>query len=99
MREGSDVMDWILTVIGAVSALAAWIALILSFQSSRTAKKSHLLALKQEQRIMPSLELYLVDSRMLCMPNDDSRIFAFHIMVTNKSYAGNSDLPPLTGPV
>jgi len=66
-----------------VSAVAAWIA---AWHARRTYK----LALQQESRLQPSLELYLVNGYIRRLGSPLLRLFVFRLVVTNKSDAGNS---------
>lgn len=72
------------------SLIIALIALLLSFLSSRTAKKSYALSVEQERRNKPSLELYIVDSYIHPAIPPTPRIFVFQVTVTNTSDAPNS---------
>ena len=71
------------------SLIIALIALLLSYLSSRTAKKSYALSLEQERRNQPSLELYIVDSYIRPAVPPIPRIFVFQVTVTNISDAPN----------
>ncbi|MDR4494759.1 MAG: hypothetical protein R3B74_10090 [Nitrospirales bacterium] len=72
------------------SLIIALIALLLSFLSSRIAKKSYALSLEQERRTQPSLELYIVDSYIRPASPPIPRIFFFQVRLTNTSDASNS---------
>lgn len=88
--ETSSLYESIVNWIPVVSAVAALIALLLSLISFRTAKKAYLLALKQDLRQQPSLELYIADSYICPSTPPIPRLFVFLIKITNTSDAGNS---------
>ena len=73
-----------------VAAVAAWVAAAQAFRSARTAGRAYKLALEQERRLQPSLELYLVDAYIQRLTSPERRLCVFQITVTNKSFAGNS---------
>jgi hypothetical protein len=77
--------DWI----AIISAVAAWLAAWQAFRSSRIARYSYKLALKQEQRLEPSLEVYLVDAYIRRLTPPSRRLFVFQITISNTSFAGN----------
>lgn len=79
-------MDWI----AVVAAIAAWVAAWQAIRSSRMAKRAYNLSLEQERRLLPSLEIYLVDAYIRRLQSLKLRLYVFQIMITNKSYAGNS---------
>jgi hypothetical protein len=76
--------------VSIISALAACFAALYTARSSKLAKEAYRLALKQDQRNRPSLELYLVNSYIKCIENTDERLFVFRLLITNKSASRNS---------
>ena len=79
-------MDWI----SIITALAACFAVWYAARSNRIAKQAYDLALEQDRRHRPSLDLYLVDSYTKRIEQSDERIFVFRLMITNKSASRNS---------
>ncbi len=79
-------MDWVTVA----AAAAAWVAAWQAIKSARTAKRAYSLALEQERRLLPSLEIYLVDTYIRRLETLNLRLYVFQLMITNKSYAGNS---------
>jgi len=77
-------------LISVVSALAACFAALYAARSSKLAKQAYRLALKQDQRNRPSLELYLINSYIKRIENSDERLFVFRLLITNKSASRNS---------
>jgi len=71
-----------------LSALAAWVALFLSFSNARAAKSALALAREQDRRRQPKVIPYLADSYFLRTTN--SRIFACSISITNPTDIDNS---------
>lgn len=81
----------IISVVAAfISALAACIAVWYAARSTKIAKRSYKLALEQDQRNQPSLELYLVNSYIKRIESADERLFVFRLLITNKSASRNS---------
>lgn len=78
--------DWI----AIAAAFAAWMAAWQAFRSSRVARSAYQLALKQEQRLQPSLEVYIVDAYIRRRTKPSRRLYVFQITISNKSSAGNS---------
>lgn len=79
-------MDWFSNLAVAVACFAAWQAA----RSVKIAKQAYSLAIEQDQRHRPSLELYLVEAYIRRIDLSDERLFVFHLMVTNKSASKNS---------
>jgi hypothetical protein len=79
-------MEWL----PIISVLAACFAIWYAARSARIAKQAYDLALEQDQRHRPSLDLYLVDSYIERMEESDERLFVFRLMITNKSASRNS---------
>lgn len=77
--------DWVTIA----AAFAAWVAAWQAFRSSRVARSAYQLALKQEQRLQPSLEVYIVDAYIRRRANPSRRLYVFRITISNKSFAGN----------
>jgi hypothetical protein len=77
-------------LVSIISAVAACFAALYAARSSKLAKQAYSLALEQDQRNRPSLELYLVNSYIKRIENADERIFVFRLMITNKSASRNS---------
>lgn len=78
--------DWV----AIAAAAAAWMAAWQAFRSSKVARNSYQLALKQEQRLEPSLEVYLVDAYIRRLTHPCRRLYVFQITISNKSFAGNA---------
>ena len=77
--------DWV-----AIAAMcAAWVAAWQSIRSSRVARSAYQLALKQEQRLQPSLEMYIVDAYFHWRTNPSRRLYVFQVTISNKSFSGN----------
>ena len=72
------------------SAIAAWVAAWYAFGSARIARKSYELALQQEQRRRPALELYLLNAHIRRFMTQQCRIYIFDLEITNKSESDNS---------
>jgi len=79
-------MAWVSFLAVAVACFAAWQAT----RSAKTAKQAYNLAIEQDQRNRPSLELYLVYAYIRRIEQSDERIFVFQLVVTNKSASRNS---------
>jgi len=79
-------MEWV----SIISAMAACFAIWYAARSNRIAKQAYDLALEQDRRHRPSLDLYLVDSYIERMEESDERLFIFRLMITNKSASRNS---------
>ena len=77
-------------LVSIISTVAACFAVLYAARSSKLAKQAYSLALEQDQRNRPSLELYLVNSYIKRIENADERIFVFRLMITNKSASINS---------
>jgi hypothetical protein len=76
--------QWNISAAAAVgSAVAAWIA---AWHARRTYK----LALQQETRRKPSLEIYLINGYIRRQSTPLRRLFVFKLMITNKSDAANA---------
>lgn len=78
--------DWV----AIAAATAAWLAAWQAFRSSRIARHSYRLALRQEQRLEPSLEVYIVDAHIVRLTRAGKRIYVFRITIANKSFAANA---------
>src|SRR6266511_1827888 len=79
-------MEWqcrISAAVAVASAVAAWIA---AWHARRTYK----LALQQETRRQPWLEIYLVNGYIRRLRTPLRRLFVFKLMITNKSDAANA---------
>ena len=76
--------------IAIVSAIAAWIAALEAFRSSRMSRKAYALALQQEARLQPSLSLHLVEGEVRRLGVGAPRIYVFRVVVSNGSDASNS---------
>lgn len=74
----------------AISAIAAWATAWYTARAAKIAQKSLELALQQEQRQRPNLELYLVDGQIRRFRSQQFRIYAFHLSISNNSDANNS---------
>lgn len=81
-----QIMEWV----SIISAVAACFAVWYAARSNRIAKQAYGLALEQDRRYHPSLELYLVDSYIERMGETDERLFVFRLMISNKSASRNS---------
>ena len=80
---------WELSTITAVtSAIAAWIALLLSIVNVRTSRKALRLSEQQEERRKPSLSVYLQEG--FISPSESARVYAFLLSVSNRSDNNNS---------
>ena len=77
-------------IVSIISALAACFALLYAARSTKIAKQAYKLALEQDQRNRPSIELYLVNSYIKRFKNTDERLFVFRLLITNKSASRNS---------
>jgi hypothetical protein len=74
----------------SASAVAAWLALGLSFLSLHSSRKAMRLAEQQEERRRPLLVPYLDDGYVRIGPNGGSRLYAFLLSVSNRSDSNNS---------
>lgn len=86
-------MDWLSTFAVSptvVAAIAACASALYAFKSTRVANRAYSLALRQERRLSPALELYVQSSQKLAVKSPDVRVYVFEIMVTNKSDSPNS---------
>ncbi len=86
VQPNKDDMEWV----AIISMIAACVAALHAFRSSRTARQAYRLTLEQDLRHRPSLELYLVSAYILRLNESRDRLYVFHTRVTNKSYSGNS---------
>ncbi len=81
-----DPGDWI-ALIAAVAALAAtWQA----YRSAQASRKSHLLAVKADQRYDPKIEVNLVGARQICPADRAERIYVCELLISNLSIVANS---------
>lgn len=76
--------------VSLISAVAACFAVWSAARSNKIAKQAYDLALEQDRRNRPSLELYLVDSYIERMGETDERVFVFRLRISNKSASRNS---------
>jgi hypothetical protein len=72
------------------SALAPWVALLLSALSFRTSRKAFKLAEAQDERRKPLLFLYLRDGYFRRGQDGKSRLYAFLLSVSNRSDSANA---------
>ena len=79
-------MEWV----SIISALGTCFAIWCAARSARIAKQAYGLALEQDQRRRPCLDLYLVDAYIERIEESDERLFVFRLMITNKSASRNS---------
>jgi hypothetical protein len=79
-------MDWVSIIAVLVACFAVWYAA----RGVKISKQAYSLALEQDRRHRPSLDLYLVNSYIKRIEQADERIFVFHLMITNKSASRNS---------
>ena len=59
------------------AAVAAWLAVWFGFRSAQQARKSYRLALEQDRRRQPAIELCLADSHFRTDPDAGCRIYNF----------------------
>lgn len=78
--------DWV----AVTAAVAAWLATWFAFRSAQASHKSYRLALEQDQRRRPAIELYLADSHFRTVPDGGCRIYVFDLVITNRSDAENA---------
>jgi hypothetical protein len=78
------------TLTTVASAIAAWIALVLSIINVRTSRGALRLAEQQEHRRKPSLVIYLQEGLVSPSPQRDARVYAFLLSVSNRSDNNNS---------
>lgn len=79
-------IEWI----AVASAVAAWIAALQAYRSSRVARRAYRLAMEQETRLRPSLELYLVEAHVRRPESGARRLYVFSLTVSNKSDMANA---------
>ena len=70
--------------------LAAWIAAWQAIRSTRLSHRMYSLSITEQRRTEPAVEVYLADSQFVHLPNEQRRIYVFHLLITNKSLAANS---------
>jgi hypothetical protein len=78
------------TLTTVATAIAAWIALVLSIINARTSRRALRLSEQQEARRKPSLAVYLQEGLVSPSPQQDARIYAFLLSVSNRSDNNNS---------
>lgn len=78
--------EWI--AFGAM--LAAWIATWQAIRSTRFSGRMYSLAVAEQRRTEPAVDVYLADSQIQHQPNEQRRICIFHLLITNSSVSANS---------
>lgn len=78
------------SIAACIAALAACFAAWYAARSTKIARRAYRLAMEQDQRNQPSLDLYLVNSYIKRIENADERLFVFRLLITNKSASRNS---------
>lgn len=73
-----------------VSAIAAWVAALIAYQSFRMSKRSLRLAEDQARQRQPKLVPYLTEGYVKSLPEGQFRVYAFAISLSNPSDADNS---------
>lgn len=81
-----DAITWI----AFGSMLAAFIAASEAIRSRRISSRMYDIAVHEKLRTETPLDVYLVDSRILHVPNEQRRVYVFEVLITNKSAAPNS---------
>lgn len=81
-----DAINWI----AFGSMLAAFIAATEAFRSRRISSRMYDIAVREKFRTETPLDVYLVDSLILHSPKEQSRVYVFKLLITNKSAAPNS---------
>ena len=71
------------------SAVAPWLALVLSLLSLRSSRRAVRLAEQQDERRRPSLVPYLRDGYVRTGSDESSRVYAFLLSVSNRSDSDN----------
>ena len=91
--------DWIATLLGrlevsesiaVVAAAAACFAAWQAFRSAEVSRRMYALAVTEQRRTEPAIDLYLVDSQINHLHTENRRIYLFRLVVTNRSVVGNS---------
>lgn len=73
-----------------LSALAAVLSAVWAWSSARSAAQSHRLALEQESKRKPSIDVYLIDGEQLGADASAASTYRFRLRVTNLSEAPNA---------
>lgn len=76
--------------IAFISMLAACTAAGAAIHVSRSSARMYSLSLKEQQRTEPAVEVYLADSRIRRLPNNQCRVYVFRLLISNKSLNTNS---------
>jgi hypothetical protein len=87
--NGSKLSMEIQWLIAGASAIAAWLALLLSLLNFRTSRRALRLAEKQDDRRAPSLALYLGEGFFISQKSG-GRVYAFLLSVSNRSDSNNA---------
>ena len=86
MINGMDGPEWI----AFGSMLAAGIAAVAICRNTRLMRQMYTLAVAEQQRTQPAIQIYLADSRFLHQPIAQRRIYMFRLVITNQSLVANS---------
>ena len=81
-----DVSDWIALGSFLAACIAAWHAM----HSRRISDRMYSLAVVEQQRSEPAMDVYLLDSHVRRIEDSGRRLYVFSLVVTNKSLAANS---------
>ena len=84
--NGMDAPEWI----AFGSMLAAGIAAVVTCRNARLMRQMYTLAVTEQQRTQPAIQIYLADSRFLHRPIAQRRIYMFRLVITNQSLVANS---------
>ena len=81
-----DVSEAIAAVAAAAACFAAWQA----FRSAQASRRMYALAVTEQGRTEPAIDLYLVDSQINHLRAENRRIYVFRLIATNRSVVANS---------
>ena len=84
------VSEWLPVLAAGVGALAAAVGVGLGIRRFRLARRAYALSVEAERQQEPALEVSRQDCRILNLPNDERRIYVFHLAITNTSRTANS---------
>ena len=87
---GMGVSQWLPILAAGVGALAAGVGAWVGIRRYRLARRAFSLSVEAERRKEPAVEVYLQDSRILNPPDEERRIYVFHLVITNTSQSANS---------
>ena len=86
LRGTFEVSEAIAVVAAAAACFAAWQA----FRSAQASRRMYALAVTEQRRTEPAIDLYLVESQINHLQTENRRIYLFRLIVTNRSVVANS---------